>query len=155
MVCVLHFQPLGFAPVLLYSWVSFCDEVKRKALADARIVLITLAPKHSHAKKDSQASPCSVVRFLTSSPPDGGSSLVSAHRFRRKALFPQTICTHGFVNCGLFPIARIGCQMGGRVGGYTWGLGVKRRIKGELILSHPLLKSLERGIKHALGTPYF
>lgn len=47
------------------------------------------------------------------------------------------------------------------MGGYTrGGVGlessrVKRRIKGELILSHPLLKSLERGIKHALGTPYF
>ena len=124
-VCVLHFQPLGFVPVLLYSWVSFYDGVKRKAPADdARTVLITLAPKHLHAQKDSPASPCSGVRFLTQSSPGGWggkSLLVSGHRFRRKALFLQTVCTLRFVDCGLFLIARIGS----RTGGYTQGVGVE------------------------------
>lgn len=150
------FSHLGLSQFLLYSWVSFCDEVKRKALADARIVLITLAPKHSHAKKDGQASLCSVVRFLTWSPPGGRSSLVSAHRFRRKALFPQTICTRQFVDCGLFPIARIGCQMGGRAGGcYTRGLGVgsQKANEGWINPLAPLVEVFGKGHKARFGYP--
>ena len=96
---------------------------------------------------------CQVFNSKLSGWVGGGKSLlVSGHRFRRKALFLQTLCTLRFVDCGLFPIARIGS----RTGGYTQGVGVEwsqKANQGWINPLAPLVEVFGKGHKARFGYP--